>query len=111
MVGSSPYWSSPTGAAAIAARIASVGRVTVSERRSIEYAATNSGCETTVPRKGRGIDQNDHLVPLTPFLLDATPEIGVAQYIATKAINSTMAKAHASRVSRRSAGPAAANAP
>ncbi len=34
VVGSSPYWSSPTGAAAIAARIASVGRVTVSERRS-----------------------------------------------------------------------------
>ena len=33
--GSSPYWSSPTGAAAIAARIAGVGRVTVSERRSI----------------------------------------------------------------------------
>ena len=34
-VGSSPYWSSPTGAAAIAERIAAVGRVTVSERRSI----------------------------------------------------------------------------
>jgi hypothetical protein len=38
-VGSSPYWSSPTGAAAIAARIAAVGRVTVSERRSIAVAA------------------------------------------------------------------------
>jgi hypothetical protein len=35
IVGSSPYWSSPTGAAAIAARIAAVGWVTVSERRSI----------------------------------------------------------------------------
>src|SRR5689334_15568400 len=35
MVGSSPYWSSPTGAAAMAARIPGVGRVTVSERRSI----------------------------------------------------------------------------
>jgi hypothetical protein len=35
IVGSSPYWSSPTGAAAIAARISGVGRVTVSERRSI----------------------------------------------------------------------------
>ena len=34
-VGSSPYTSSPTSAAAIAARIASVGRVTVSLRRSI----------------------------------------------------------------------------
>ena len=34
-LGSSPYWSSPTGAAAIAARIAAVGRVTVSERRSM----------------------------------------------------------------------------
>ena len=34
-VGSSPYWSSPTGALAIAARIASDGSVTVSERRSI----------------------------------------------------------------------------
>ena len=35
VVGSSPYWSSPTGAAAMAARISGVGRVTVSERRSI----------------------------------------------------------------------------
>ena len=34
-VGSSPYTSSPTSAAAIAARIWAVGRVTVSERRSI----------------------------------------------------------------------------
>jgi hypothetical protein len=37
-VGSSPNWSSPTGAAAMAARIAGVGRVTVSERRSIGAA-------------------------------------------------------------------------
>src|SRR5208337_1092476 len=37
--GSSPYWSSPTGAAAIAERIAAVGRVTVSERRSIGTSA------------------------------------------------------------------------
>ena len=34
-VGSSPYQSSPTSASAIAARIASDGLVTVSERRSI----------------------------------------------------------------------------
>jgi hypothetical protein len=34
VVGSSPYWLSPTGAAAIAARMAALGRVTVSERRS-----------------------------------------------------------------------------
>ncbi len=34
-VGSSPKTSSPTSACAIAARIASVGAVTVSERRSI----------------------------------------------------------------------------
>src|SRR6187551_3823436 len=34
--GSSPNWSSPTGAAAITARISGVGRVTVSERRSIK---------------------------------------------------------------------------
>jgi len=33
--GSSPYTSSPTSAANIAARIAAVGRVTVSERRSV----------------------------------------------------------------------------
>src|SRR5205823_3046660 len=33
-VGSSPYTSSPTSAAAIAARIPAVGRVTVSDRRS-----------------------------------------------------------------------------
>src|SRR5688572_24343621 len=38
-VGSSPNWSSPTGAAAIAARMASVGFVTVSDRRSIIDAA------------------------------------------------------------------------
>jgi len=36
--GSSPYWSSPTGASAIARRIAGEGRVTVSERRSIAVA-------------------------------------------------------------------------
>lgn len=35
VVGSSPYWLSPTGAAAIAARMAALGRVTVSERRSM----------------------------------------------------------------------------
>ncbi len=34
-VGSSPYTSSPTSAASIASRIAAVGRVTVSERRSV----------------------------------------------------------------------------
>ncbi len=39
-VGSSPYTSSPTSARAIAARIASVGRVRVSERRSIEPVVT-----------------------------------------------------------------------
>ena len=39
MVGSSPYWSSPTGAAAIAARIAAEGSVTVSERRSMASGA------------------------------------------------------------------------
>ncbi len=33
--GSSPYWSSPTGASAIARRMPGEGRVTVSERRSI----------------------------------------------------------------------------
>jgi hypothetical protein len=33
--GSSPNWSSPTSAVAIASRIAGVGRVTVSERRSM----------------------------------------------------------------------------
>ena len=37
-VGSSPNWSSPTSAAAIAARMGAVGRVTVSERRSITSA-------------------------------------------------------------------------
>src|SRR6516225_2992996 len=35
MLGSSPKTSSPTGAAAIAARIAAVGRVTVSLRKSV----------------------------------------------------------------------------
>ena len=34
-VGSSPYTSSPTSASAMARRISGVGRVTVSERRSI----------------------------------------------------------------------------
>ena len=38
-VGSSPYTSSPTGAASIASRIAGVGTVTVSDRRSITTAA------------------------------------------------------------------------
>jgi hypothetical protein len=38
-VGSSPYWSSPTAAAAIADRISGEGRVTVSERRSIGVVA------------------------------------------------------------------------
>src|SRR5262245_28707456 len=38
-LGSSPNWSSPTGASAIARRIAADGRVTVSERRSIASVA------------------------------------------------------------------------
>ena len=37
-VGSSPYWSSPTGASAMARRISGDGRVTVSERRSTASA-------------------------------------------------------------------------
>ena len=37
-VGSSPYWSSPTGASAMARRMPGEGRVTVSERRSIDSA-------------------------------------------------------------------------
>src|SRR5215469_2128934 len=41
-VGSSPYTSSPTSAAAIAARISGVGRVTVSERKSINSAIIGS---------------------------------------------------------------------
>jgi hypothetical protein len=45
IVGSSPYWSSPTGAAAIAARISGVGRVTVSERRSIGVHARGAFTE------------------------------------------------------------------
>ena len=39
-VGSSPYWSSPTSASAMARRMAGVGRVTVSERRSTSTALT-----------------------------------------------------------------------
>jgi hypothetical protein len=41
-VGSSPYTSSPTSAAAIVARIAAVGFVTVSLRRSINPSVNNS---------------------------------------------------------------------
>ena len=52
-VGSSPYWSSPTGAAAIAARIAGVGRVTVSERRSIGHAAISASRRHVVATTGR----------------------------------------------------------
>ncbi len=37
MVGSSPYTSSPTTAFAIASRIAGVGWVTVSDRRSMNF--------------------------------------------------------------------------
>ena len=47
--GSSPNWSSPTSAAAIASRIAGVGRVTVSERRSIDGAGTHG---RSVRRRG-----------------------------------------------------------
>ena len=39
-VGSSPYTSSPTSAAAIAIRISGVGRVTVSDRRSIKSTSS-----------------------------------------------------------------------
>jgi len=44
-VGSSPYWSSPTSAFAIAWRIASVGLVTVSLRRSITLPSPRSSIE------------------------------------------------------------------
>ena len=40
-VGSSPYTSSPTSAAAIAARISGVGRVTVSDRKSINLSCVH----------------------------------------------------------------------
>src|SRR4029079_1594864 len=53
-VGASPYWSSPTGGAAIAARIASVRRVTVSERRSIglgSVMALKESCDWRYDRK------------------------------------------------------------
>jgi predicted nicotinamide N-methyase len=53
-VGSSPYWSSPTAAAAIAARIAAVGRVTVSERRSIAVAAA-AGSVTVIAAAAVGL--------------------------------------------------------
>src|SRR5687768_15771380 len=43
-VGSSPNTSSPTGASAIALRISGVGRVTVSERRSMRSAKENLRC-------------------------------------------------------------------
>ena len=46
-VGSSPYTSSPTSAEAIAARMASVGRVTVSLRRSITGATLCTGASRT----------------------------------------------------------------
>ena len=39
-VGSSPYTSSPTSAAAIAIRISGVGRVTVSDRKSIKSTSS-----------------------------------------------------------------------
>jgi hypothetical protein len=42
-VGSSPKTSSPTSAAAMAARIAGVGRVTVSLRRSMGYKRVERG--------------------------------------------------------------------
>src|SRR5262249_39918543 len=42
--GSSPYWLSPTGAVAIAWRIAGEGEVTVSERRSIGFMAVCLSC-------------------------------------------------------------------
>src|SRR4029453_19084416 len=46
-VGSSPYQSSPTSASAMAVRMAGVGRVTVSDRRSI-------GAVTEFPSIGPG---------------------------------------------------------
>ena len=56
VLGSSPYWSSPTSAAAMAARMAPVGRVTVSERRSIGRFMARSGrvaAGMTVPQYRR----------------------------------------------------------
>ena len=54
VVGSSPNWSSPTGAAAMAARMPAVGRVTVSERRSMGtwrlYARRPEGAQTQCRR-------------------------------------------------------------
>ena len=59
-LGSSPKTSSPKGAAIMAARIASVGIVTVSERRSTiwsmdspGFAVDNSACANTWGRRDR----------------------------------------------------------
>ena len=55
--GSSPYWSSPTSASAIARRMPSTGRVTVSERRSIR-----SGMASMIGsrlRRSEGSDRSD----------------------------------------------------
>jgi hypothetical protein len=54
-VGSSPYTSSPTSASAMARRIPAVGRVTVSERRSIAGASdaiAAQGTRSGTPRAG-----------------------------------------------------------
>src|SRR4051812_6655366 len=72
-VGSSSNTSSPTGAAAMAARMAAVGRVTVSERRSANRSATQhlrdeerqlQGLLRVEPRVARG------LIPVGEVLVD-----------------------------------------
>ena len=76
-VGSSPYWSSPTGAAAIAARIASVGWVTVSERRSIVMGLT---LRPRTPRRVPGMTEPGAYWPRPWTCEDGGPRrLGVPQ--------------------------------
>src|SRR6516164_5051434 len=80
MVGSSPYTSSPTSASAIARRIPGVGRVTVSERRSMGAVGTrgpyyNRGMprDTLAERKvraGKVLDLLDQAMPDAHIELD-----------------------------------------
>src|SRR5579872_5902515 len=60
IVGSSPYTSSPTSASAIARRIAAVGRVTVSLRRSIVLFNADKLLENFVLQQHSPIGQPQH---------------------------------------------------
>src|SRR5215510_8203336 len=78
-VGCSPYTSSPTSAAAIAARIAGVGRVTVSLRRSMVFMRRAYRAAPEFATTAFGVRKHARRMPNSWSVMAAELDLGDAQ--------------------------------